>query len=75
VTRHGGDVWDLRNRLPAPALAHAQHTAGAARFPLALLPDSAFVFAVELLGPGRAYNLLRREYAGEDARLDALLGP
>ena len=48
------------------------HHNGTRRFSLALLPDVAYEFAGELMGPA-AYDYLRRRYDGEDPRLDALL--
>ncbi len=50
---------------------HAQaHTGG---LPLTALRDENYAFAVNLLGAGKAYNYLRRRYAGVDLRLDAIL--
>jgi hypothetical protein len=40
---------------------------------LAYVPDAALEFATDLFGAEKAYNYLRRRYAGEDPRLDALL--
>jgi len=73
VRRAGGSVFDARNRVLLCWRCHAEHTNRAQKIALACLPDSAFEFARELLGPGRAYNLLRREYSGEDERLEVLL--
>lgn len=75
VKREHGDRWDTRNRLwvGVACRCHERHTLAVERIPLEKLPDVAFDFAAELLGPGKAYNALRREYAGDDPRLDALL--
>lgn len=73
VRAEGGDRWDPRNALTLCASCHAKHHHGTP-VALALLPDAAFAFVAELLGPDKAYNYLARRYAGEDARLDALLG-
>lgn len=73
VSRHHGDVYDPRNRLVLCPACHPDGPRGSARLPIAAVPDSAFEFAAELLGPGKAYNELRRFHEGEDPRLDALL--
>jgi hypothetical protein len=64
---------DSRNMVPVAAGCHAKHHSRQAPYELRLLPDSAFEFALEVLGPGPAYEYLRRRYAGEDGRLEALL--
>lgn len=65
---------DRRNLVAMSSGCHfgSQHNR-TAPLPLVKLPDSVFEFAVEVLGHGPAYNALRRDYAGEDPRLDALL--
>jgi hypothetical protein len=78
----GGDValyarWerDRRNicRMSSGCHFGSQHNR-TALLELTKLPDEAFMFAAEVLGAGPAYNALRRDYAGEDPRLDELLG-
>lgn len=64
---------DPRNLVPVAWQCHQNHHAGSARFPLAVLPDSVYEFAVEVLGAGPAYEYLKAHYAGSDPRLDALL--
>jgi len=64
---------DRRNLVWLAFDCHESHHARSRPLPLAVLPDSVFQFAEEVLGAGAAYNYLRRRYAGEDARLDALL--
>jgi hypothetical protein len=66
-------IADERNLVPVAFRCHANHHARSRPYALSMLPDSVFEFAAELLGPGKAYNRLRRVYVGEDARLDALL--
>lgn len=74
VRRAGGDEWDPRNALTLGNGCHSSHHRRGSRIvPLASLPDSAFVFAVDTLAAGAAYEYLRRRYSGEDARLDSLL--
>lgn len=53
--------------------AHHHHGVRQRRLRLAVLPDSVFEFAAEVLGAARAYNYLRRRYAGSDMRLEFLL--
>lgn len=69
VLLHGGDEWDVRNALTLCNRCHARHHSSVRyRLPLALLPDPAFEFAVELLRHrARAYLMAR--YAGPDPRL------
>jgi predicted nucleic acid-binding Zn ribbon protein len=67
-----GDRCDPANQLIVCWACHASLHAKR-DLSVALLPDSVFTFAAELLGNGKAYNYLVRRYAGEDARLDALL--
>lgn len=51
----------------------AGHNSQSKKLRLDRLPDCCFEFAAELLGPGRAYEYLKRRYAGPDPRLDRLL--
>jgi len=64
-------VSDPRNLVDAASTCHGSHHAASQRYSLAMLPDSVFEFAAEVLGE-RAHGWLRRRYVGEDARLDAL---
>jgi hypothetical protein len=64
---------DVRGQVPIAFHCHGQHHLGAERVELVRLPDEAFEFAAEVLGAGPGYEYLRRRYAGEDPRLDALL--
>lgn len=64
---------DPRDMVPMTTVCHERHHCRSKPLSLAVLPDAAFEFAVEVLGAGRAYNWLRRRYVGEDTRLDALL--
>lgn len=73
VKRHGGDLRDGRNLVPLAVRCHLNHHARARPLPLAVLPDSVFEFARELLGAGPAWSYLGRVYTGRDPRLDALL--
>lgn len=73
VASAGGDIWDLRNGVILDAARHAAHHSGMTPLALTDLPDSAFEFARELLGPPGAWSYLARRYAGTDPRLDALL--
>lgn len=73
VRREHGDRYDPRNRLVLCPRCHPDGAQGAGRLPIAAVPDAAFEFAADLLGPGKAYNELRRWYEGEDPRLEALL--
>lgn len=66
VRSHGGDPWDLANSLLLGAYAcrcHSEHHAATRRLSLALLPDAALAFAVDLLGEQPAAIYLRRYYA------------
>lgn len=72
VERAGGDVWDVRNRLVVCHLCHFRHHSHHRLIPLRALPDKAFEFAAELLGPGKAWGYLARRYQGPDYRLDEL---
>lgn len=74
--RGRGQCADPRNLVVVALVCHGRHHSGADgswRYPLGLLPDSVFEFGVEVFGPGRAFEYLRRRYRGEDPRLDALL--
>lgn len=73
IARANGDKWDPRNRLMLCNSCHSSHHARGRVVPLAVLPASVFEYAVETLGAGPAYEYLRRRYAGEDPRLEALL--
>jgi hypothetical protein len=64
---------DERNLAPIAASCHYDHHAHARKLPASVLPDSVFVFAAELMGPGAAFEWLIRHYEGQDPRLDALL--
>ncbi len=76
VVRAGGDVWDPRNGITLCSGCHPkQHNSTRWSLALTALPASAYAFASELLGPGAAYNYLRRRYAGDDPRLEALALP
>lgn len=74
IRKAKGDQCDPRNRLSLCPSCHTAHHQRSVVIPLALLPSSAYEFAVELLGPGAAYEYLRRRYVGYDRRLQALLG-
>jgi hypothetical protein len=67
-TRH-----DARNLVPVAFDCHNAHHLRSRPLELRMLPDSVFAFGREVLGAGRAYERLRRYYAGGDPRLDALL--
>jgi hypothetical protein len=73
VAREMALLTSRRNLMPLGPRCHAAHHNRSKPLRLALLPDSAFEFAAELLGAGRAYEYLKRRYVGEDPRLDALL--
>jgi hypothetical protein len=73
VRREGGNVYDVRNRWVICSDCHERHTNRSRVLPAWLIPDSVIEFAVELLGPGKAFNALTREYEGDDVRLQALL--
>lgn len=73
VENERGDEWDPRNAMTVCPACHAAHHARVRLLLAVDLPDSVFEFASELMGPGRAYNYLRRGYEGPDARLDRLL--
>lgn len=73
VRQFDGDLDDWRNLMPVDDLAHERHHKRTEPFSLSRLPNCAFEYAAELLGPERAFNYLRRRYSGDDPRLDALL--
>jgi hypothetical protein len=73
VEREGGDVTDARNLVPVAFSCHGAHHGRSRPFELRMLPDSVFEFARELLGAYGA-DYLRRRYAGDDPRLNGLLG-
>lgn len=64
---------DPRGMVPVCQECHERLHSRSRPLPLAVLPDEAFVFAVEVLGAGRAFNYLQRTCSGSDPRLDALL--
>jgi hypothetical protein len=64
---------DGRNLTIVAFQCHGEHHARVQPYDLLKLPDSVFEFAAEVMGSGRAYEYLRRHYAGSDPRLDALL--
>ena len=64
---------DYRNLIPLCEECHAMHHQRVRPLPLVVLPDAVYAFARDLMGDGRAYNYLARHYAGEDARLEALI--
>jgi hypothetical protein len=67
-------VWDPDNALTLCNGCHSSHhNRGALVVPLSALRDENYAFAVALMGAGPAYEYLRRRYAGNDTRLDALL--
>lgn len=72
VRREHGDVDDPRNLVPICDRCHVDHHDREDPLELTDLPDSVYEFAAELLGPGKAFNALRRAYAGDDPRLEAL---
>jgi hypothetical protein len=67
-------VQDPRNLVYVHPACHAAHHNRQKPLRLAVLPDSVFAFAVEVMGAGPAYEYIRRRYQGEDERLDGLLG-
>lgn len=66
-------LGDRRNLIPVGPKCHAAHHNRQRPFHLRWLPSETFEFAAETLGADRAYEYLRRRYAGDDPRLDALL--
>jgi hypothetical protein len=73
IVRERTLIVDPRNIVLMGYACHAGHHNRSRVLPLAVLPDSCFEFAAEVLGPGPAYEYLRRRYASQDARLEALL--
>ncbi len=75
LRREGGDPGDARNMIPVHPRCHELHHSRARVFPVSMLPDSAFEYARELLGAGRAFDYIERYYriTEGDPRLDALL--
>lgn len=68
-----GDVWDTRNAMTIGAGCHlSHHVRGRRVIPASALPTSAYDFARDLLGPGGAYEYIRRRYQGDDPRLAEL---
>lgn len=65
---------DGRNLIPMCLKHHASHHNRFAVLPAATLPFGVFEFAEELMGPGAAFEYLRRTYRGDDPRLDYLKG-
>jgi hypothetical protein len=66
-------VADQRNIVYIAYGCHAAHHNRSRSLTLAMLPDSVFEFAAEVLGPREAYVYLLRNYSGLDPRADALL--
>ena len=66
-------VSDPRGKVPMAQGCHERAHSRSRPLELGVLPDEVFVFAVEVLGPGRAFNYLRRTCRGDDERLTALL--
>lgn len=73
VRREGGDELDPRNALTLCTRHHDRHHTRQEPVSLLVLRDENYAFARELLGSARAYEYLRRRYAHEDGRLEALL--
>jgi len=65
--------YDVANRVGLCPVHHRQHHDRIDVVPIAALPDHVIAFAADLLGPGAAYVYLRRYYAGDDPRVDALV--
>lgn len=65
VRKHGGDVWDLRNRLSVAPACHLAHheSSGRHRIALSVLRPENVQFAVGLLGEEAAREYLDRHYA------------
>lgn len=73
VRRHGGDVYDPRNRLVVCPACHPDGARGGRKLAIEHVRDEMIAFAVDTAGPGPAYNELRRWIEGTDPRVDALL--
>lgn len=68
-------LYDTRNALRlCPRKCHFQFEARMVEIPLNHLLDQNIEYAVEVLGRGKAYNYLRRQYSGSDPRVEAILG-
>jgi len=52
---------------------HGKHTGRSRKIRLKELLEENLIYAVELLGPDKAENYLRRNYQGNDPRLDSIL--
>ena len=72
IEREGGDTRDDRNLVWVCFDCHGAHHGRSRPLELAVLPDSCYEFAGELLGLA-GFDYLRRRYAGDDPRLVALL--
>lgn len=73
VEDYGGDIHDGTNQLALCRDCHAW-THREKRLPTLLIRDVTITFARDLLGPGAAYEYLRRYYDPfGDPRVDALL--
>lgn len=68
LRREGGDPRDERNLIDLCWDCHAAHHARSKPLPLRCLPDEAYDFADELMGPA-AFDWLTRFYTGTDTRL------
>jgi hypothetical protein len=73
VRAEGGNAGDPRDGLTLCTICHTRHHRRVAPVRLSALRDETFEFARELLGGPKAYEYLRRRYAGADPRLEALL--
>jgi hypothetical protein len=67
VRREGGDIWDPRNALTICNRCHASHHQRGRVLPVAMVPEAARAFAVELFGEARAADYFARRYAPEEA--------
>jgi hypothetical protein len=74
IRREKGDLFDPRNSMSLGryCFCHSNHHARSSPIPAVLVPDSALEFGADLMGPQRAAAYIRRYYAGNDPRLDAL---
>jgi hypothetical protein len=64
---------DRRNLVVVGPACHAAHHNRSKPYRLSMLPDAAFEFAGDVLGPERAFEYLRRRYGGSDVRHERLL--
>lgn len=71
VRNHGGDIWDPDNGLDVCDPCHDDHHQTRC-LELRLLTEPNLDFAFALLG-AYAYDYLRREYSGNDQRLERRL--